>query len=338
MKYSVKKNKVFFLTEGSSSMGLGHITRCIALSQAFMEKGFLTSFFVHGDKSTNSTLESVNHINVNWLNGIEVIKSKIQDGIIVVDTFSISEEILSELSTIGKIVILDDFIRRDHQSRTVIDWTINAEKKYYLNRNPSSTYLLGNEYISLRRPFWDRRTYKVKSIISNVLIMYGSGDIRNLCERTINLLNINHPSLTKTIVIGHSSKNLNAIKEMANSHVDIIVDACAEQVFSHMSNADIAIASGGQTLYELACVGVPTISVMLIDNQLDDINGWEEVGFTSHSGQWNDPNLDLNILENLHRLKSITIRSKKSSIGQSFVDGQGARRIVKSILREYNDY
>ena len=333
----MEKRKIIFLTEGSSSMGFGHVTRCLALSQAFLEHGFQSLFYVHGDDSIGSVLGHVEHRVFNWLNGIGDIKFDLYGAIIILDTFSISEELLGELSNISKITILDDFIRREHHSRLIIDWTINAEKKFYLNKNLSSTYLLGHEYISLRRPFWDRKSFIVNSKIKNVLIMFGSGDIRNLCARTACLIREIDWCIRKTIIIGGASTSRSVVESLADPMTKIIVDANDEQVFSLMKNADLAIASGGQTLYELACVGVPTISVMLIDNQLDDINGWSEVGFTYHAGQWDDVDLDIKILNRFNELRGPRTRFERSLIGQSLVDGQGARRIVKNILRENYD-
>ena len=141
----------------------------------------------------------------------------------------------------------------------------------------------------------------------------------------------------KTIIIGSASQCKDAVEALEDPLTAIIVDANADEMLSCMTNADIAIASGGQTLYELACVGVPTISVMLIDNQVDDINGWKEVGFTCHAGLWNDANLNQNILSVFHDLKTIESRKEKSIIGQSLVDGQGARRIAEFILQEAHD-
>lgn len=319
-------------------MGFGHLMRCLALSQAFMERGYQSSFIVHGDDSIRSVLQFVKYEKIQWLNGIEDIKSQLQNTILVVDTFSISVELLNALSNISRIAILDDFIRRDHNDRMVIDWTINAENKFYTDKNSSSRYLLGHEYIALRQPFWDCPEFTVKPLIEDVLITFGSGDIRHLSPRISKFLQKHYQLVRKKIIVGGASQSRKAAEALADSMTTIIVDANADEMLSNMKNADIAIASGGQTLYELACVGVPTISVMLIDNQLDDIEGWQEVGFTQHAGLWSDVNLDLNLLSCFRQLETIEARQERSVIGQKLVDGQGARRIVENILAETYDY
>jgi spore coat polysaccharide biosynthesis predicted glycosyltransferase SpsG len=331
------KKRVIFLTEGSRSMGNGHLTRCLALSQAFLERGHVSTFFVHGDNTITSILRHVEYEKVQWLTGIGRIKSRLQNAILVVDTFSITDELLNELSNISKVTVLDDFIRREHHNRLVVDWTINAENTVYIHKNPSSRYLLGRKYIALRRPFWDCPKFVIKPLIENVLITFGSGDIRHLNPRIYDILQKHYPSLKKTIIMGGASQSRGAIEALADSTTTIIVDANAEDMLSSMKKADIAIASGGQTLYELACVGVPTISVMLIDNQLDDINGWQKSGFTCHAGLWDNVNLNHNILSCFNKLEAIKPRQRASLIGQKLVDGQGARRISDIILAETHD-
>lgn len=330
--------RIIFLTEGGLKIGFGHLTRCIALYQAFLEKGFLSTFIVHGDDSVINVLHDVPFLRKNWLNGIECIKSTIENSIIIVDTFSISDKLLIQLSDISKITILDDFIRRDHHNKLVIDWTINTENKFYIHKNPTSRYLLGHKFIALRHPFWNCPKYFVKPKIENVLITLGSGDIRNLIPHISNMLQKNNPAVMKTIIVGSSNQNKKTIEDLIDNKTTIIFDANADEMRINMMKADIAIASGGQTLYELACVGLPTISIMLIDNQLDDINGWHGVGFTKHAGAWNDIDLHNNILSCFESLETIDTRQEISKIGQQLVDGQGARRIIEMILEELYDY
>ena len=53
-------------------------------------------------------------------------------------------------------------------------------------------------------------------------------------------------------------------------------------------NVDLAISASGQTLYELACIGVPTIAIGIIDNQKNNIKNWINQGFIEYAGCWND--------------------------------------------------
>jgi spore coat polysaccharide biosynthesis predicted glycosyltransferase SpsG len=99
-----------------------------------------------------------------------------------------------------------------------------------------------------------------------------------------------------------------------------------------MLESDIAISAGGQTLNELASVGVPTIGICMVENQLGNVKGWEKVGFLEYAG-WNKENNFIKKIKNLLKyLEDIEIRESKSKIGRKFVDGKGAKRIAKYML------
>lgn len=59
--------KIFILTEGGKNIGFGHITRCIALCQAFKERGISPEFILNTDKTTAELLKSIKHKIFNWL-------------------------------------------------------------------------------------------------------------------------------------------------------------------------------------------------------------------------------------------------------------------------------
>ena len=331
------QKKIYFLTEGSVSMGHGHLTRCVALSQAFSEKGVLSRFIVHGDDSVDQVLKGLDYHKIDWLSGQPRIHEFLGNKTVVIDTFSISKKLLDEVVSQNEVVVIDDFLRRGHRNSVVIDWTINSEHKFYLKKEASSRYLVGAQYTALRYPFWMHEKYSVKRGIETILITFGSGDIRDLIPRMVDLLNKKMPHIKKVVILGGNSKSKAIIEGMNQDNTSLIVDASAEIMRGHMYSADLAIASGGQTLYELAAVGVPTVSVMLIDNQADDILGWQEAGFTEHAGMWTDNNLEDKVLACINRLSSRGARMTRSRVGRSLIDGQGARRIVDKILGGSDD-
>ena len=88
-----------------------------------------------------------------------------------------------------------------------------------------------------------------------------------------------------------------------NNNVELIYSPNSAEIIDAMSSVDLAISASGQTLYELACIGVPTVAVGIIDNQKNNIKNWINLGFIEYAGCWNNKNLLDNILEKIIIIK-----------------------------------
>jgi spore coat polysaccharide biosynthesis predicted glycosyltransferase SpsG len=110
----------------------------------------------------------------------------------------------------------------------------------------------------------------------------------------------------------------------------------AAQMKQIMETSDMAVSAGGQTLYELARMGVPTIAVSIIDNQQYDIDGLLKAGFIEYAGSWEDEHLEDAIVRACYLLSGREERLKRSVIGRAIVDGLGASRIVDRVIEAYN--
>jgi len=62
------------------------------------------------------------------------------------------------------------------------------------------------------------------------------------------------------------------------------------------------------------------------------IEAWEKTDFLEYAGFYNEDNIITKINKLLKILENINIRKSKSKIGRKFVDGRGAKRIVKYML------
>ena len=105
-----------------------------------------------------------------------------------------------------------------------------------------------------------------------------------------------------------------------------------------MLKSDIAVSSGGQTLHELARVGVPTVAVAVADNQRNNVNGWEKAGFIENAGFWTDEKLVDNIAVKFQRLLDFDRRVQYAGIGRRMVTGNGAGKIIDYISTLYRNY
>jgi UDP-2,4-diacetamido-2,4,6-trideoxy-beta-L-altropyranose hydrolase len=328
--------KITIITEGSSKIGFGHITRCLSIYQAFKEKGCSVKFIVNGDSTIRSLLDNTEHEIFNWLNDTsKLFESLKRTDIVIIDSYLADEELYTRISeSVSLSVYIDDNQRINYPKGIVVNGSINAEKLNY-PLSDEIEYLLGSQYIPLRHPFWDVGLKKINPSINKVMVTFGGDDLRNLTPKTLETLTTDFPNLKKTVIIGKGFENVSVIEDLKDKQTELIYYPDAEKMFDVMFESDIAISAAGQTLYELARVGLPTIAIGVAHNQIHNLENWGEAGFVEVAGFWDDENLNHIIREKIELLKDKKLRMEKCHNGRKSVKGQGAIKIVKHSLNHY---
>ncbi|MFH1772643.1 MAG: glycosyltransferase [Candidatus Omnitrophota bacterium] len=306
--------KVFLITEGSIGIGFGHITRCISLYDAFLEQGASVELIVNCDRYALSLIQGRDCDIFNWNKDRKRIFDLVKGAdIVIVDSYIADEAFYRQVSkNVDMLISIDDYNRLRIPRGYVVSPTIYASKLNYPKDN-RLTYLLGRDYIILRKEFWDIPNKEISPNCKNILVTLGGMDhsflikgISSFFERKIkcNVLTVN------------PLKNKLSCKEM----------------LSIMLKADVCISGGGQTLYELARVGAPTIGICLADNQKMNLEAFKKSGFIEYAGSGLEPDLINKIERSFNKITAYSERKKRSAIGQNLVDGLGARRIVNELI------
>ena len=328
--------KVFIVTEGGKNIGLGHITRCTSVYQAFEEIGIQAQFIVNGDKIVQGLLKDKSCEIFDWLNDSETLAASIRDAdIVFVDSYLADYDVYEKISNIVKTAVyFDDNVRFDYPKGFVLNGAVFAEQMPYPKRE-GVTYLLGVQYAPLRREFWDVPAKPIRDNIETVMVTFGGADIRNLTPKVLKLLADTRPELFKKVIIGSGFQNIAEIEKAKDSNTELIYQPNAAEIKKVMFESDVAISAGGQTLYELARVGVPTIAVAVADNQSNNISGWVKTCFVEYAGHWDDDRLAEEIEQKIKILESKRTRKCKQEIGNKLIDGQGSSRVVKELLSNF---
>jgi len=140
--------------------------------------------------------------------------------------------------------------------------------------------------------------------------------------------------------MGHSGithKIINYLKGKFNFNFYVVdskkKNLDAEGMLNLMLKADICVSAGGQTTYELARVGIPTIGICFAENQRLNLEAWRDGGFIDYIGWYNDGHLLEKIEGAIDKFLPYKERIKSSQIGRDSVDGKGVARIVDTLLK-----
>lgn len=325
------------MTECGSRVGFGHITRCASIGQVFEKVGYRTEL-LFDDKDLRTLGLPIKSKQTNWYDPSNELLTEIENAYaIIVDSYIATEQQHARIAQLNSnIAIIDDWIRRPYDRGIVIDWTIGAEKYAYLNKSPEVLYLLGCEYCSVRPEFNvpSKRTFA--SLPHSILVTFGGSDIRDLTVPILSLLQREFPDLHKHVIVGAGVQDHSFVDIMNDTHTTFHVDCDAVQIRDLMSNNDLAICAGGQTLYELASQGLPPLVIFVAENQKDDIREFSSIGFASYVGEWSDPEVLSKLSGCIKALMSPDARRSHSIAGRRYVDGQGTRRLVETLIKHWD--
>lgn len=334
-------SKILILTEGGKYVGFGHIVRCSSLYQAFEESGYHPVFIVKGDESVMELLKDKNHKRFDWLREekklLSLIKSEYRE-VVIVDSYLANVDFYNNVSRLVKVpVFLDDNNRIDYPRGIVLNWSIYARDLQY-KKNEEITYLLGPEYLSLRKAFDNVQPRQISEKINTIVVTMGGDDSKNLTPRVLNLLYDIFPSEKKYVIIGRAFKNLSEIKKITDKNTRLVYYPDDIGMKKIMLQSDLAITSGGQTIYELARAGLPTAAVATAENQVNNVKAWEKVGFIKYAGSWNDDTLINNLRHKILQLVSADTRLKCSQTGQRLIAEDGKKNVVTAVRKKLSEY
>ena len=326
------KLRLAIITEGGKKFGFGHITRCLSIASAFKKHNYRVTFMVNGDESIADVLKNENYEITNWA------YEKLQDyNILLVDSMEITDKKLLELERLNNLIIfIDDEKRRNILNKgIVIDWTVSSDKQnYFQPKKESVTYLLGSKYTPLRAEFSTASRNVIRKNLEKIMITFGGADVRNLSPNILKVLSEKFPQIEKKIVIGAGFTNVDAIKPFKDKNTHLIYNADTKTMIKLMQDSDLAIASGGQTLYELARIGTPTIAILLVENAKDDTLGWAEVGSVENIGWYDDAMLSEKLISIIKKLQDYEIRKEMSNKAKEYIPTNGAKFLVDKILEQ----
>lgn len=330
--------KVYILTEGGRDIGFGHITRCTSLYQSFEERGISSKFIVNGENTINGILEGKKYQLFNWLKDENRFFNTVkEDSVVIIDSYLTDYEFYKKVSEIVETpVYIDDNKRLDYPRGFVVNGMAYAGKLDYPKKE-DITYLLGSQYAILRKEFWEVPPKNINDNVTAIMITFGGDDKQNITPKVLKLLDEKYARYEKNIIIGRGFRN-KVISEKSNSKkTNFFQNPTAEEIRNIMLRSDIAISAGGQTLHELARMGVPTIGICVAENQRANLESWQEKEFIEYVG-WHDDDFLIDKIEKaIDGLMLSEIRAKRSEIGKNQIDGKGALRIADRVLQIARD-
>jgi len=279
---STEKRTLVIRADASTQIGTGHLMRCLALAQAWQDNGGKAVFITAcGSPALKQRLRNEGFGVVELQRtypdpaDLETTKNVLAAhpvAWLVLDGYHFDSAYQRLIKESGhRLLVIDDMAHLDHYyADIVLNQNIHADKLHY-SCEPYTRLLLGTKYVLLRREFWPWRNYKreVPEVAKKVLVTMGGSDPNNVTLKVIRALNqIDIPDLEAVVVVGPSNPHRKTLRWAAESSpLPINLVENAENMPELMAWADVAVSAGGSTVWELIAMGLPSLIVVLAENQ-----------------------------------------------------------------------
>ena len=258
----LKKRTIVFRVDGDNEIGLGHVYRTITLGNRMVLNH---NVFFLMDENKKLGIEKVKEHNypiVTFKEEKELFErlEEIKPDIVINDVLDTSEEYVVKLKNKGYFVVNFEDLGPGSE---FADLVINA---LYENSYPAKNHYYGYRYVCLRDEFHIFTQKEISKEVKEVLITFGGTDPNNLTLRALKAVeSLNFKNVFVKVVLGLGYRQ----KEELNNYVSTLkkegfridVKTNVKMMAREIYDADIVVTSNGRTIYEVASIGTPCISI-----------------------------------------------------------------------------
>lgn len=353
--------KVAFRVDASVQIGTGHFMRCLTLADALKKRGAhirfvsrhlpecllnmlaLRAYEAVLLDSGQGVYDELAH--AHWLgcsqsqdaaDSLKVLSDNTWDWL-VVDHYALDSRWESTLRSIAKnILVIDDIADRQHDCDVLLDqnYYVDMDARYAGKVPSHCQLLLGPRYALLRDEFHQlRERCKPRvGIVKGVLVFFGGVDADNYTGRTVKVLaNLGLKGVHVDVVIGAQHPCRDELEQVCSEH-HFKCHVQTNRMAELMAAADLAIGAGGSATWERCCLGLPTLTVSLADNQITIAKSLDLLDAGQYMDSWgmaSDADMQKTIIDLLQNRSKLEMFSRES---YSIVDGLGVSRLCKALL------
>ncbi len=322
---------VAFRTRGNHSYGMGDIMGSIALARKFMKENFDILFVIDNDQEAIQVIKEGGY-------NFKTVKESSEKSlwgkiglvdVVIVNMLNSSRSLLSTIKNHARYLItIDD---TGSASKEFADLRINP--LYYDN-----SALCDLKYVPLHPVFQKthQNTLNINKKAKIILLNQGGSDTHGFIPKILSYLSKMSLNVQIKVLLGPAFrhwKNLNKAKiEIARS-IEIIHNLTNKEMCNVLSITDLFIGAGGITMFEAACLGIPSIIVCGAPfeeetaQRLMDLGIVVNLGYGKYLSKTKFQSTLYGLMTNYEK------RKEMSEAGRKSIDGKGTDRIYNAIVK-----
>ncbi len=351
---------VAFRVDASLDMGTGHVMRCLTLARALREQGHVCLFISREHVGNLNALIGSEGFSLHalpiglaqdgdldhshWLGASQAEDAAAcqapvaawRPDWLVVDHYSLDHRWETQVTPEGcRLLAIDDLADRGHVCDLLLDQNLGRRADDYRVLVPDNcALLLGPCNALLRADFSRLRDQSLarrnQADLRNILIALGGVDQHNYTGNILEALKSCEllDDIRFTVVLGSTALHLQAVTAVAHScpwPVEVL--SGIDDMARRMLEADLAIGAAGGTSWERCCLGVPTLLVILAENQRSGalaLAATEAALLIDASGP-----LVEQLQSSFDQLQAADRRRQMTNAASRVTDGRGVERLLQ---------
>jgi UDP-2,4-diacetamido-2,4,6-trideoxy-beta-L-altropyranose hydrolase len=324
--------RIFFVTEASHEVGLGHFMRCFALAQEASGRGLSVSFVM--EQSSPFVQERLGSMNAKFIATQSKIPEICMAQILtsedwcVVDSYRIDADFLAKLKGLSKVLVFDDLCALpEYSCDLIVNASQVASKLSYEPKLNGGRLLAGPTWSPIRKEFQVSKQYRDQNVPS-ITVMLGGSDPRGLTKQIALHILKNFQDYATVVVVGPAFKDLESLQKLEEEFAKLTVHCNPQALVELLSSSDLVITAAGGSVGELCTLGQMAVCLVVVDNQKAALAccPYPVIDARNH--------LSLLLLEErikealMETYMTLNIRER----ARSLIDGKGCSRILDAML------
>ena len=334
--------------------GTGHVMRSLALACGWLSRGGQVRFLtcrpnprlrerIEGARADLTEIDEYHPHPADLAATIAAVKETVarvkQVPWAVVDGYHFTTAYQTIVRATGcRLLVIDDNAHLPfYDADVILNHGIHATKLAY-SCPSKARLLLGTAYALLRPEFQEGAgiARSTTAAARKILVTLGGSDPANATRKVIEALQqLDIPGLEARIVVGPANPHLKTLNRLiSESRWQIKLETGVQDMASLMLWADVAVTASGGTCWELACLGVPMVSLIAADNQRMIAAELDAAGISINLG-WHEEVTTMDMAAVLNEiLRSPNRRAQMSARGKMIADGRGVTRVIDAVMEK----
>ncbi len=317
--------RILLVCDAGRSVGGGHVMRSLTLAHALMDAGSDCAFLAR------PAVEAV--LDAFAPDMVRTTASEPFDAL-VFDHYGLAAPDHRALARGRPTLVIDDLANRPLEADLVLDAGPARRAEDYAGLTPpGATLLLGPNHAPVRPAFPALREQALArraagGPVRRILISLGLTDVGGITGRVVDLRV--HQEHGLDVVLGGGAPSLPRLKALADPRLTLHVDT--QDMPRLTLEADLAVGAGGSTSWERCILALPTLTLVLADNQISAATALSAAG-ASPMLEVTSADFDLTFGALFDRLiAEPDLRASLSKASAGICDGDGARRVAAAFL------